>query len=355
MASHVQSYNWFYDYSVVLKNDAQCLIEFRQYNSQSIPDSVPWKPFMPGIAVPRLAPSGSSAYWSFATFNPSASVLADLSGNGANLINSKSAVEDNALWLSRRELPYKPILGGGTTGYNLASAVPVLFNNTNFSWETYIYGIDATVPDTSLVFSSVGAGVAQYRGYSITFDFVSNQVNFLVGNGANHAVVTASIANIRSESGYPPNYHYFAGSHLQGYGLFLYIDGQQVAFQPYTYGVEPLSTNFIVTHGAGLFVDEFVLYEGYIDANAMPGKYLLTKERQMFLGMPKGTYYPYHQARFTVFASGSNEFELHAFSLRGLQNVSASIFDPRTTDLYVTPFFSSVSGSAAQSIGGIYY
>ena len=234
----------------------------------------------------------------------------------------------------------------------MSSLVPVGFNNENFSWETYIYGIDATVQDSSLRFISADTDLT---GYSIDFDFVHNFIKFQVGLGSNIGTVSASIQNLRNECGYPPNYHYFAGSYLQGCGMFLYIDGQQVAFQSYTGGVGPASTNFEVANGIGLFVDEFVIYGGVIDPNTVANKYLMTKERQKYLGMPKGSYYPYHQARFTVFASGSNEFELHAFSIRGLQNVSASILDPRLAELYVTPFFSSASGSAAQAIGGIFY
>ena len=351
MSAPVQSFNWFYDYSIVLKNDANCLVEFRQYNSQSIPVSVPWKPFMPGVYFPRIAPSGSTAYWSFATFNPSASILSDLSGNGYHLHNSKSSVENNALWVSRRDL--YPVLGSGTTGYNLATTTPIMFDDESFSWETYVYGIDHTVQDNSLLFISTGSTPNQ--GYSVNFDLVNNIVSFEVGSGANVGVVTASISAIRSESGFPPNYHYFAGSHLQGYGLYLYIDGQVVGFEPYTFGVQPVSENFQVKNGSGLFVDELVIYGGFLDANTVTSKYLLTKERTKYLGMSRGTAQSYHQARFTVFASGSNEFELHGFSVRGLQNTSASIFDPRLTDLYVTPFFSSTTGSSAQAVGGIFY
>jgi hypothetical protein len=351
--SAVQSYNWFYDYSIVLKNDASCLVEFRQYSSQSIPSTVPWKPYMPGMAFPRLAPSGSTAYWSFNTFNPSASIMADLSGNGHHLTNNKSSVDPNALWVSRRDPAYQPILGGGSTGYNLISVSPVDFSDTSFSWETYIYGIDSTTQASNLsIFNTGSSG----PGYGINFDFVNNILQFQVsGSNPSPGVVTASLAAIRQESGLPPNYHYFAGSYVQGQGLYLYIDGQPTSFVPYTNGVQASGNNLAIKNGNNLFVDEFVIYGGYLDPNTVSTKYLMTKERQRYLGMPKGSYYPYHQARFTVFAEGSNEFELHAFSIRGLQNTSASILDPRLTDLYVTPFFSSVTGSVAQEIGGIYY
>ena len=56
----------------------------------------------------------------------------------------------------------------------------------------------------------------------------------------------------------------------------------------------------------------------------------------------------YQQARFTMYASGSNEVEIHQFSVRGLQNTSASIMDPQFAgDLYALP----VLTQSLQSIG----
>jgi len=349
MASN--AFNWFYDWAAIAKNDAYYTVEVRQYNSQSIPNSIPWKRYDPVFPIPflNLSTDGSvKGHWSFAVNHPTQSVY-DLSGNRATLVNSKTTVETNNLWVSRRDNTV--ILGGGSTGYNLSatSSLPSLaFNNTNFSWETYIYGIDATRTASFLSFIRTGSSG---QGYAIEFSFPGQFVRFTVGSASVSGVVTASIAPLLLESGFPPNYHYFAGNFVHGAGLFLYIDGVQAGFTAYTGGVVSASVPFNIRNGQNMYVDEFVLYTGTLNDNQVAYNYNVSKERLRYLGLPSGSYYPYHQARFTIFASGSNEFELHQFSLRGLQNTSASIFDPRLTDLYALPIFNSISGSTDQQIG----
>jgi hypothetical protein len=210
--------------------------------------------------------------------------------------------------------------------------------------------MDATASATSLSFIHTGSAG---QGYAIQFDFTGNTLRFTVGSASVTGVVTCSIANLRAESGFPANYHYVAGSLLHGYGLFLYIDGVLQSSVAYTGSVQSGSVAFKVRHGETMFVDEFSMWSGYLNENDALARYTMTKERLRYLGMPSGSYQPYHQARFTTYASGSSEFELHSFSIRGLQNTSASIFDPRKTDLYALPIFTSVSGSSGQSIGGI--
>jgi hypothetical protein len=342
------SYNWYYDWSIITKNDARCVVEVRQYNSQSIPNSIPWKTYDPTSPIPFLMPPTGSvhhAHWSFMATHASSSIQ-DLSGYHAPLVNAKSVLETNNFWVSRRGL--YPILGGGSTGYSLDSAPdePSLNSlsagNANFTWETYIYGIDATNPAASLSFIHSGSAG---QGYAIEFDFVGKQVLFQVGSASVSATVSSSIADLVAESGYPANYHYFAGSYINGGGLYLYVDGILGGYTAYTGGVVTGSVAFKVRHGESLFVDEFSIWSGFMDANLAFQRYTATKERQRFLGLVSGSYQPYHQARFIVYASGSQEFELHSFSLRGLQSTSASVFDPRITDLYSLPIFTSTTGS----------
>jgi hypothetical protein len=345
------AFNWFYDWCAIAKNDAFYTVEFRQYNSQSIPDSLPWKRYDPIFPIPllNLSTDGSvKGHWTFAVTHPTQSVY-DISGNKANLINSKITVENNNLWVSRRDQTKYMILGGGSTGYNLSTTAPSLAFNDSFSWETYIYGIDATTNASYLSFIRTGS-IAD-SGYSIEFDFLGKYVKFTVGSASISQNVTASISNILSESGYPQNYHYFAGSYVKNYGLYLFIDGAQVSFKPYTGSIASQSVPFNIRNGQNLFIDEFVIYSGNLNAQKAYYNYNLTKERIRYLGLPSGSYHKFHQAKFTVWASGSNEFELHAFSLKGLQNVSASIIDPRIADLYSLPIFMSTSGSSGQQIG----
>jgi hypothetical protein len=350
MASN--AFNWFYDWSVIVKNDAYYTVEVRQYNSQSIPETIPWKRYDPIFPIPflNLTTDGSlRGHWSFAVNHPTQSVY-DLSGNQATLVNAKTSIEPNNLWVSRRDNTV--ILGGGSSGYNLtvnSSNSALAINDASFSWETYIYGIDANKTASYLSFIRTGSAG---QGYAIEFDFVGKYLRFTVGSASISGIVTASIDSLLLESGFPPNYHYFGGTFIKNSGLFLYIDGVQVGFTSYTGGVVSSSVPFTVRNGQNMFVDEFVLYTGILTENQARYNYELTKERLRYLGMPSGSYYPYHQARFRIFASGSNEFELHQFSLRGLQNTSASIFDPRTTNLYNLPIFIGSSGSSGQQISG---
>jgi hypothetical protein len=205
----------------------------------------------------------------------------------------------------------------------------------------YVYGLDATVTTTGLLFSHTTGT----QGYQINFDIPNKLLKFTVGSASISGTASASIASVLAESGYPANYHYFAGSFVKGQGIYVYIDGRQAMYTPYTGGVLSASVGFAVRGGESMFVDEFSMWGGALDENMAFYRYTTTKERLRFLGMVSGSFQPFHQARFTVYASGSQEFELHSFSLRGLQHNSGSVFDGRTTDLYVLPVFSSVSGS----------
>lgn len=339
------SYTWYYDWSTIIKNDARCVVELRQYNSASIPNSIPWKPYDPLTPIPWLMPpTGSThyAHWSFMA-NHSSSSVQDLLAVGNFLNNSKTALETNNFWVSRRGL--YPILGGGTTGYSLSSSITgnrLAVPNANFTWETYIYGIDASTAATSLSFIHSGSAG---HGYAIEFDFTGRQLRFQVGSASINATATASLSAIIAESGFPANYHYFAGSYLSGGGIYLYIDGIQAGYKAYTGSIASSSVSFKIRNGQSLFIDEFSMWSGFMDDNLAYSRYTSTKERQRFLGLPSGSFQPYHQARFTVYASGSQEFELHSFSVRGLQATSASVFDGRTTDMYTLPVFTSTTGS----------
>ena len=347
------SFNWFYDWSVIAKNDSNYIVEVRQYNSSSIPQTIPWKIYDPTFPIPLLLPaSGNSsfAHWTFAVTTPTSNVF-DMSGNDRLFTNNKVSTESFNMWVSRRG--FIPILGGGTTGYNM-SLSSLVMPTGSFSFEFYLYNLDSTTPNTALTFSKIGGS----GGNNVFIDVdAHNQVfQFSLAGGAGN--ITASIANIMQESGQPPNYHYFAGTFLQGAiggEMLLYIDGVQVASVSYTGSLTSESGPAFLSGGKELYIDEFSIWTGFLSNRDALARYNATKERLRFLGMTSGSVFPFHQARFTTFASGSNEFELHQFSLCGLQNTSASIFDPRFADLYALPLFSSVSGSSNQVIGQIFY
>ena len=345
--SNTHSYNWFYDWAVITKNDARCDVEVRQYNSASIPSTIPWKKYDPTSPIQLFSqPSGSSliAHWSMAA-KTSKDSPADLLGNNNTLNNTTSTYYSNGLGISRREL--QSILGSNTSlamaGNNLLST-----NVTgSFSWETYVYRLDANTilsgGELSIQWNSSGGYIIwDYNGYS-----GAKNINFSVNTTAN-SLVTASIIPYLQESGIPPQYHYFAGTYLQGVGLYLYIDGQKVAFQPYTgVGITPAVATYVNLSG-NVFLDEAIMYTGFLDANTAMSHYNATKKKLRYLGMPSGSWQPYQQARFTMYASGSNEVEIHQFSVRGLQNTSASIMDPQFAgDLYALP----VLTQSLQSIG----
>lgn len=335
--------NWFYDWSVITKNDARYVVEVRQYNSQSIPSTIPWKPYEPAYAMPWLLPPSGSvhyAHWSFLATHPSGSVY-DMSGHRATLVNAKTALETDNFWVSRRAM--YPILGGGTSGYELdaASSAPLALPNASFSWEMYVYGLDATTTSSGILLSHATGT----QGYSIQFDVPNSLLKFTVGSASIAATASASIAPYLAESGYPGNYHYFAGSFVKGSGLYVYMDGQQTLFVPYAGGVHSASIGFAVRGGESMFVDEFSLWSGVLDNNMAAQRYASTKERLRYLGLTSGSFQAFHQARFTFFASGSQEVELHSFSLRGIQNPAMSMLSPSTTSLFSVPMYHSTTGS----------
>ena len=326
------SCNWYYDWSTIVKNDARCVVEVRQYNSLTIPSTIPWKIYDPSTPIPLLwAPTGSTqiGLWTFMATGSMDNVY-DLSGNGGTLINSKAAPEVSGLSVSRRAL--YPILNGGVTGYNLTSDTKISTPNTSFSWETYVYGMDAHNSSSGLM--SLTHTSSGDDGYAIIFDLANSTLSFTVGSASISETVDTPLTPYLAESGFPANYHYVAGSFLAGSGLFLYVDGELKSFAAYSGGVASKSVALSIRNGESLAIDELSIWSGFLDENTAAQRYTTTKERQRYLGLPSGSCQPYHQARFTVFASGSQEFELHSFSLRGLQNITASIFDPRQTDMY---------------------
>jgi hypothetical protein len=59
--------------------------------------------------------------------------------------------------------------------------------------------------------------------------------------------------------------------------------------------------------------------------------------------MNSGSVLQYHQPKVTVYASGSNEFEFHEFSLRGLPTQQWVVRNANQAELFWLPLFKSGS------------
>lgn len=325
LPSDYKDYNWFYDWATLLRNEANVLTRVRQYPISTIPESVYFNDITPEYVdlLPVSDPTGS-VHWVFDTQTSAE----DISGNQFRLPRI-NAVGTGSIPIRGRDLRR---VGVRASGSALAFEAPVSnfidLSAGTFGCEMWLYGADTgSVPSGgAFTIKRDSAGPRGHTlngtGFRLTLDVAAKQLQFEMAFGTN-AVVTGSVASILSEQ--PSRYHYFAAGIDQG-RIFLYADDKILNVSYSTIALPDLSNAFtgIYTTNTTIGIDELLVSKDALIPSTAKARFLATRSRLYFPERRKDNVERYHQSEIVVRASGSNEAEIHAFSIRGLEDFSFS-------------------------------
>lgn len=345
LPSNFASYDWFYDWLVLSRNDAYYDFAIRSYPSASIPDTVDYISYNPEPIDLLVPPSVSiSAHWVFNAQN----TLWDITGNGSNLIR-RQAVGATPIFTTARDESRVALLAESGAMVYTGSVGAALNLVDSFTCEMWLKGIDKTAPsDLSVI---VKRQTSQDYTPNLTTNGYMFAVNVATGRtelstrNTSISTVTGSISAYLLEE--PERYHYFAYTFASG-SAYLYVDDSVVASGSglVTPASQTADTFVLVSaSGSGVAIDEIVLTDRFMTDREILQRYRDSKPRLSRVGIPSGSVLRYHQPKITIYASGSNEVEFHQFSIRGLEDQGLHIFSPESTNLYRLPLFELESGS----------
>lgn len=340
LPSGYQSYDWYYDWAILKRNDAYYQTAFRSYPSSSIPYTVYFQNYDP-TPVPLLPFStGSLGLGSHYIIDASGS-FRDVSGYSNNLQISTGNVPE--LILSRNTSMFGDLFSGSVTSYTGSTSNTMNFGSgVAFYCEMWVRGLDSYAIGNfnSLVFEN--QITPSGSGYIFGING-NNQTIFLTISTGSATSVSASIAPIFQEQ--PNRYHYLAYTWISG-SVYLYLDGQIAGtgslnvIPPNTgTGSTQLTLNVSGSSGSYVGVDEIVISSGFLDSYTALSHFNLTKPHLQHIGITSGSVQQYHQMQLIAFASGSQEIEYHQFSIRGISDRGLYIFDPKRSDLLRYPLF----------------
>lgn len=348
------NYNWYYDYASLLFNDAHCTFGIRQYSSGSIPSTVYFEDYN---TVPleylSFLPGADGTHWIFDTSDEAT----DISSNRATLVRSGSIpipiLGRSETWLGQSidyDAGIEEVFYSGTTGSVL--------NFTNaFTCEVWLKGIDNLSLDDNVVVrvrhedsGAVGLNILNNDGYMFMIAPMNNQVSLSVYKNSILTTVTADISDVTAEL--PSRYHYFAVTYYSGSVLF-YRDDKCIGADTVPWPLPSLSGDVFTSielqsspalaNSFSVGVDEVMWSDTVLTPEMAKARFEQTKPRLPRLSKTSYTIEEYQQPRWVVWASGSLEFELHHFSVRGLEYPHQYILNRRNASVFDVPIF---SGSA---------
>ena len=157
LPTNYNNYTWYYDWSVLTRNETSYKVYLRSYPQEDIPDTVYFKEYRSelnsGLLLSQINPSGSlqgTGHWLFTTL----SRANDITGYTNDLTQiSGSITSQYILPREQTKLGWKLQTGS----INLAKTVynnDLDLYNKNFLWEGWIYGIDSNFyqPDNFFIF-----------------------------------------------------------------------------------------------------------------------------------------------------------------------------------------------------------
>lgn len=323
------NYNWYYDWSILSRNDTTYKIYLRSYPTVTIPETVYFKEYRSEIEqaplLSQIIPSGSLkeiGHWLFT----SPARGNDISGNLADVVQASGSITSE--FINSREqtkIGWKVksgIINLLKTTYNSNLSL----DNTNFLWEGYVYGIDNTFSGNDFwVFkresSSTGSIIPIFQkslskdGYAFILDSTASSFGIQVRSGSIVGAVTGSISNYLLEE--PYRAHYFACMGIDNY-IRLYVDNNEIASGALPLPIPAIATGSleIQSNAANVGMDEIYLSTGSISPDYMKLRFQESAPKiySEYIFNPD----KYHQMEVQVFSEGSKEFELHQFSLRGI-------------------------------------
>jgi hypothetical protein len=349
--------NWYYDWTALTYNDAHYTFGVRQYTTGSIPPTVYFQDYNTSSLQYLSLPSNASGVdWIF----DSSGSIQDISGNRANLPLTSTA-SPSASILGRSETWLGQAIdhtkGLYTIRYSATTGSVLNFTNT-FTCEAWVTGIDniSTGDNIAVRIRRETSGVAgtalSHNGYMFSILPSTSLLTLSVYTGGNLFSTSVSIASLVSEL--PSRYHYFAASYNVGSVLF-YCDDVFLGSGSLPTPIPTLSASTFTSveldstpSAANSYIvgiDEVVLSSAVLTPDMAKERFEISKPRLTRLSVPAYDIKQYHQPRWKVWASGSTEFELHHFSIRGLDYVQQHIFDKKTAAVLEFPLFKAPSGS----------
>ncbi len=337
------SYDWYYDWAVLKRNDAYYQIGFRTYSSSSIPSSVYFMNYDPS-PVPLLPFSTGSLYLGSHYLVESSGSFRDVSGFGNNL--KLSTGSQPILIRGRNTSLFGNLFTGSVTSYTGSTSGSMNFGSGSaFYCEMWVRGLDTSSVGNfnSLIFknqSTVDTNTSLAgNGYGFRIGATSQTISLSIYSGSLQTV-SASISPLFQEL--PNRYHYLGYTWISG-SVYLYLDGQTIgtgslSLTPPNTGTGNTSL-MLNCSGSSIGIDELVVGQGFLDSSTAFTHFTNTKSKLQHIGIPSGSVEEYHQMQLIAFASGSGEIEYHQFSLRGIQDRGLYIFDPKRSDLIRYPIF----------------
>jgi hypothetical protein len=323
--------NWYYDWSSLLFNNTTEVFGVRTYPTASIPNTVYFQDF-DSTPVPLLTqPPGSvGCHWTF----DSGIYASESWSTGYSLPVTTSSSLPPLPIVAREDTRTGVAIGLFNSSKHLSYSASVGSNinfTTQFSGEMWVRGWDMWAPSSATIrMRRQASGVSMYGsltslGYQFVLDQATDNATLQIYSGGVLYAVSASIAPYLAED--TGRYHYFAFTYNAG-SVVIYADGNVAGSGSMAYKGTPIlsgnNTTAIVVDSAGILpsysvgIDEATLFSGMMMPETAMSRFLTTKPHLKRLGISYTASVVYHQPKWTVFASGSSEYELHQFSLRGL-------------------------------------
>ena len=352
--------NWYYDWTALIYNDAHYIFGVRQYSSSSIPPTVYFQDYNTTPLEYLPLPTGAvGVKWIF----DSTKTVNDISGNRVNLpLISTSSPSASILGRSETWLGQAIDHAKGLYNIQYAATTGSVLNFTDtFTCEAWVTGVDnlATQDDVGIRIrretngsGSIGGNLT-HDGYMFSILPYGPVMSLSVYKSGALSITSTSLATIVSEQ--PSRYHYFAVTYNLGNVVF-YVDGEVraqgtslpspiPALSASTFTSVEINSTPSTANPYILGVDEIVLSSVAVSPEEIRARFEASKPRLTRLSVPAYGTQLYHQPRWKVWASGSTEFELHHFSIRGLDYAQQYIFDRKSAAVLEFPLFVAPSGS----------
>jgi hypothetical protein len=318
------NYIWYYDWSILLRNEASVRIFIRSYPFSIIPPTVYFKEYKHILNIDnllsKLPTSGSlspQGHWMFTSLNRGN----DITGYNDDLISSDTGSMSSSYIISRDQTKLGWKLTSGSINLSATTYEEQDLHNKDFLWESWIYGIDYNFYGPSKYYEfkrsitpSIGYGLSS-NGYSFFLEGTTGEFGIRVYNEGDIGGISGSISSYFEEDPYRP--HYFACL-CKNNTIYLYADNNLINSGVLNVNLPsvPTGSTLIESNVVGVGMDEILLSEGSIVPGYLRMRFQESSPKIYSRKMSISD--KYHQIQIQVNSNGPEEFEFHQFSIRGL-------------------------------------